>query len=144
MLEKLGMTVEHIDNPLIHDGMDPNAVYLQKVETALRTLHHLGEPMHSASPLVRLVRRIKRWHLTSLCRLAYRLTRPLLYRHIQPGIPTSLSTLRLSIAAYILYTRILCLIGFNNLCCIIRRLIIHAIRAPILECLLQQTIQHLM
>ncbi|MBQ2366461.1 MAG: glycosyltransferase family 2 protein [Bacteroidaceae bacterium] len=88
MLEKLGLTVEHIDNPLIHDGMDPNAVYLQKVETALRTLHHLGEPMHSASPLVRLVRRIKRWHITPLCRLAYRLTRPLLYRQLMSHNPS--------------------------------------------------------
>lgn len=101
MLESLNLKVEHIDNPLIHNGMDPNAVYLNKVETALRTLHHLGEPMHSASALVGLVRRIQRWHLTPLCRLAYRLTRPLLHGQLMSHNP-SMTCLKLYKLGYYL------------------------------------------
>lgn len=59
MLEHEGYSIAHIDNPLIHNGIDPSAVYLEKIETSLRVLHRLGDPLQSASALVRLERRLK-------------------------------------------------------------------------------------
>lgn len=73
MLEKSGYTVAHIDNPLIHNGIDKNAVYMDKVEASLRVLYQLGEPLHSASALVRLEHRLRRQHLLSALRGIYAL-----------------------------------------------------------------------
>lgn len=85
MLEKKGFRIAHIDNPLIHNGIDPSAIYLQKVEASLRTLKRLGEPMHSFSALVCTQRRLKRMHLLPLVRLAYRLFRlPLRWQLFSP------------------------------------------------------------
>jgi len=90
MLAPNGISIVHIENPLIHDGMDPSSVYLSKVETALRTLHRLGEPLHSASSLVRLVRKLNSWHLVPLVRGSFRLLRPLLRRQLFSHRPSML------------------------------------------------------
>jgi glycosyltransferase involved in cell wall biosynthesis len=37
-LERDGVSVLHIDNPLLHTGIDPSEVFLRKTETAMRTL----------------------------------------------------------------------------------------------------------
>ena len=40
-LEKLQIPVYHIDNPLYHDGLDENDVYLQKIESSIQNLSRL-------------------------------------------------------------------------------------------------------
>ena len=59
MLEHEGYSIAHIDNPLIHNGIDSSVTYLEKIETSLRVLHKLGDPLQSASALVRMERRLK-------------------------------------------------------------------------------------
>lgn len=82
MLGKNGYAVSHIENPLVHNGIDPSAVYLKKVETSLRVLNRLGEPLQSASPLVRMMRRIQKVGLLPLYRLFYRLFQKRLYANL--------------------------------------------------------------
>ena len=64
MLDKMGIPIAHTDNALFHNGIDSNASFLQKTETALRVLHRLGEPMQSAAGASRLTRRLDRFRLT--------------------------------------------------------------------------------
>ena len=42
VLESHGIQITHIENPLVHMGIDTNEEFLGKTETALRTLHKLG------------------------------------------------------------------------------------------------------
>lgn len=72
MLEHEGYSIAHIDNPLIHNGIDASEVYLDKIETSLRVLYRLGDPLQSASALVRLERRLKSMGLLCIVRFIYR------------------------------------------------------------------------
>ena len=77
-LQERGITILHTDNPLIHTGLEPNSVYLEKAETALHTLQGLGGRMHGHSHVENAANRLRRWHLTWIVRAIYWLTRPLL------------------------------------------------------------------
>lgn len=79
-LERRGIAIVHVDCPLIHMGLEPNAVFLEKTETALRTLRRLEGRMGERSTLGRYARRLQRWHVAGLYRATYRLLRPL-WRH---------------------------------------------------------------
>jgi glycosyltransferase involved in cell wall biosynthesis len=39
--EKLGLTVKHIDNPVYHEGIDNDEVFMEKQQEALENLHYL-------------------------------------------------------------------------------------------------------
>ncbi len=71
-LKKKGIPVKHIDNPLIHLGLDTNDVFLKKTETALHTLFALGEEMHNWVSVSRMANRIKCLHLDGLVRFLHR------------------------------------------------------------------------
>ena len=73
MLEKYGYQIAHIDNPLIHNGIDASAVYLSKIETSLNVLYKLGEPLHSASALVILKRKLAAAGLLTVVRRVFSL-----------------------------------------------------------------------
>ncbi|MBR1712014.1 MAG: glycosyltransferase family 2 protein [Alloprevotella sp.] len=78
MLEKNGFSVLHIDNPLVHNGIDTNKSFLGKTEAAMRTLSRLGEPIQSEAGASRLCKRLARLHLLGLLRTAFlRLRTPL-------------------------------------------------------------------
>lgn len=79
-LKKDGIGVRHIDNPLLHTGLDSNERFLQKTEIAMDTLYKIRDKIGNFSHLLLVYRQIERWHLTWLLRLAFRLTHPLL-RH---------------------------------------------------------------
>ena len=67
-LKRHGKRVSHIDNPLRHLGFDANAVFLRKTETALHTLKKIEGSLLPYTGLVKLVRRIRKVHLTPLVR----------------------------------------------------------------------------
>ncbi len=81
-LEKRGAKVLHIDNPLIHTGLEPNDVFLDKTERALRTLKRLEPLMASHSRLLQTVHKLRRCHIAWLVSAVYRLFRPLLRRNL--------------------------------------------------------------
>lgn len=76
------VSIAHIDNPLMHIGFESNAVYLRKVETALRTLCKLGEPMESNSGVGRFAQKLSSCHVLWIARLVYAATRSLLRRNL--------------------------------------------------------------
>jgi len=62
-LQKRGVSILHIDNPLLHAGLDTNQAFLRKTETALRTLKSLGAKMEDHSHLGHAYQRMKDLHL---------------------------------------------------------------------------------
>lgn len=81
-LERNGFSILHIDNPLVHEGLEPNDIYLRKTETALHTLHRLRTRMQGHSGVLAAVERLERWHLSGLVAQVYRLSRQLLRRNL--------------------------------------------------------------
>lgn len=90
MLRKRGFSIRHIDNPLVHTGIDSNADFLGKTETALRTLARLGEPMQSQAGAARLYTTLRRLHLAPAARAAFRGLCPLLRRNLLGRHPSLL------------------------------------------------------
>ena len=74
-LERRGAKVLHIDNPLIHNGLEPNDVFLDKTELALHTLKKLEPRMKHHSRLLHTVDKLRQWHLAWLASVAYKLFR---------------------------------------------------------------------
>lgn len=70
-----GIPILHIDNQLVHTGLDSNTVFLQKTETALHTLQRIAPIMPRDFGLLAAVHQLQRWHLTWAMRLCYRLFR---------------------------------------------------------------------
>lgn len=75
-LGKYGFSINHIDNPLQHNGINSNADFLANSETALRTLHMLGSPMTDRARVALAARRIG--VLRPFCLLLFKLCKPLL------------------------------------------------------------------
>lgn len=64
-LEKQHIEIMHIENRLMHCGLEDNAVFLEKTEQALATLAEIKEKIDS-TPLLATVDRLKSLHLTGL------------------------------------------------------------------------------
>ena len=77
-LKKRGCSIVHTDNFLIHTGIDDNAKFLEKTETALRTLKGLDGRMDGSSHVENMANRLNNWYLARLFRGLYKLFRPLL------------------------------------------------------------------
>ncbi len=68
-LEQRGIPVKHIDNPLVHLGLDANSVFLKKTETALQTLASLDEDMQKWASVSRLAHKLERCGLGGVLRV---------------------------------------------------------------------------
>lgn len=70
----------HIDNKLVHTGLEDAEVYLQKTETALRSLSQMSLEMRQHARVSALALRLQKFHLLTVFRVAFRLSKPLLRR----------------------------------------------------------------
>ena len=64
-LEKRNIEIHHIDNMLLHSGLENNAAFLEKTEQALATLTEIKEKVGNTT-LLKTVDRLKTLHLTGL------------------------------------------------------------------------------
>ena len=62
LLRQAGVPVFHLDNPVLHDGLEPAAIFLVKTHAAVRNLTQLyqAEGLGADSRLVQLALRLKR------------------------------------------------------------------------------------
>lgn len=81
-LEEARVEVLHIDNPLLNEGLDNNARFLQKTEESLRTLYECRGKLAGSSGVLRLYALLQRWHCTRLTACLFRALRPLLRRQL--------------------------------------------------------------
>lgn len=74
-LKECGIAIHHIDNKLIHLGIEPSTVYLAKIETALRSLAKLEPEQRRQIRLSAFAMKLERYCLLGLIRCIYRLTK---------------------------------------------------------------------
>lgn len=77
-LKERGIAIHHIDNKLIHLGIEPSTVYLAKIETALRSLAKLEPEQRRQIRLSAFAMKLERYCLLGLVRCVFRLTKKLL------------------------------------------------------------------
>ena len=77
-LKRRGIKVLHIDNKLTHLGLEDAEVYLQKTETALRSLASMDIDQQKHVRVSTLALSLERWHLIGLVRILYIIGKPLL------------------------------------------------------------------
>lgn len=94
-LQRLGIAVTHIDNALLHTGIDTNSQFIQKTHVALRTLAHLGNRVDGHSHVLGLYTRFQRYHIAWTLRLGYRLLSSALERHLTHSSNPSLQVFSL-------------------------------------------------
>lgn len=70
-LEKRGINILHIDNPLLHSGLDTNEGFVNKTETALRTLKGLNGKMNGRSHLENAYNKVSSLHLAWLIKVLF-------------------------------------------------------------------------
>ncbi|MBO5677700.1 MAG: glycosyltransferase family 2 protein [Bacteroidaceae bacterium] len=70
-LEAAGVPVSHIDNPLLHTGIDTSEVFLGKAETAVRTLSRLPQELRNKTGLEAHASRLRRLRLDGLFTTAF-------------------------------------------------------------------------
>lgn len=85
--EKRCIPIVHIDNPLLHLGINSNESFLDNSEAALRTLKHLGPPMTTRARVAQAAARLqrtplRRWCVATPLLLLYKAARPLLRRQL--------------------------------------------------------------
>ena len=80
-LKRRNISILHIENPLIHTGLDTNEVFLRKSETALQSLKRLGAKMEGHSYVGKTYQRFRKYHATWMLRGFYRLFGKLM-RHL--------------------------------------------------------------
>jgi glycosyltransferase involved in cell wall biosynthesis len=64
-LEKRGAGIIHIENRLLHNGLEENATFLKKTEQALNTLSEIQDKV-GCTPLLDTVKKIEKLHLKQL------------------------------------------------------------------------------
>lgn len=87
-LKRNGFTIKHIDNPLLHMGIDTNESFLKKTETAIKTLIKLDKKMQGDTRLGNTASCIQSLHLTILSTLLFKLFKPIFRRNLLSTHPS--------------------------------------------------------
>ena len=82
------VNILHIDNYLIHMGLDSNSVFLQKTEVSLHTLNQLKGKLDGWSTIVNTAQMIERLRLRPVVTLVFRWIRPFLKRNLLSRHPS--------------------------------------------------------
>lgn len=85
-----GFSILHIENPLLHTGINSNKSFLGNSETALRTLAKLGEPMTLHAHVAVAHRRLQTYGWAGIFALFFSLFAPLLKKNLLSRHPSLL------------------------------------------------------
>lgn len=89
-LKKRGIPILHIDNKLTHLGLEDADEYLQKTETALRSLAMMPLEQKQNVRVSALAERLNRYCLLSVVRCLFKATKPLLRANLLGKHPSQL------------------------------------------------------
>ena len=87
-LQRRGVSIAHIDNPLVHLGIDTNRSFLNKTETALRTLSTMSEYMQREVGPSKWFFRLQRLHLSCIVAGVFMWLRPLMRHNLLSSRPS--------------------------------------------------------
>lgn len=99
-LKRRGIKVLHIDNKLTHRGLEDAEVYLQKTETALRSLASMDIEQQKHVRVSTLALSLERWHLLGLVRILYIIGKPLLRTNLLGKHPSQVLFAFYKLGAY--------------------------------------------
>ena len=88
-LKRRGIPIGHIDNKLLHSGLESNAVFLAKSEQALATLLTIEDRMES-TPLLATLRKMRALHLENIFMIYWNLRKKSLIRNLLGRKPSLL------------------------------------------------------
>lgn len=88
-LKRRGIPIGHIDNKLLHSGLESNAVFLAKSEQALATLLTIEDRMES-TPLLATLRKMRALHLESIFMIYWNLRKESLRKNLLGRKPSLL------------------------------------------------------
>ncbi|MGP1590413.1 MAG: glycosyltransferase family 2 protein [Prevotella sp.] len=94
-LEQNGITIKHIENPILICEFEDNKAYLNKIKTALTTLYYIQDKVKNHSQLVVAMNLIKRLHLVNLVSWAFLLIQSKLEKQLIYSKNPSLLLLKL-------------------------------------------------
>ena len=86
-LEKRKVLPIHIDNKLLHNGLEDSATYLSKIEQSIRTLVSIQDRI-GTTPLLEAAARLKRWHLKGVFTIFWKVTRRRLVKNLLGSNPS--------------------------------------------------------
>jgi glycosyltransferase involved in cell wall biosynthesis len=89
-LSRARVPVHHLDNPVLHDGLEPAAIFLAKSQQAVRNLAQVlrTDGLGTTTRLVQAAERLKRAGLTSAARVTLGAAEPLLRRNLLGPSPS--------------------------------------------------------
>lgn len=86
-LQNSGITIQHINNPVLLDDYENNTLFLEKTEEALRTLYTFRQQLSGYSTLLRHVKRLERLKMLPLVNFSYKMTAKGIKRQLQGNNP---------------------------------------------------------
>ena len=89
-LKKRGIPIHHIDNKLIHVGLEDSEEYLAKTETALRSLAHMPLDQQENVRVSTLALRLKRLHLLVVVGFMFKISKRFLRSNLLGKHPKQL------------------------------------------------------
>lgn len=89
-IEKRGLKILHIDNPIVHIGLERNEIYLRKVEVSLHTLKRMESKLGHFSRVIAFAEQVRRLRLSGLLAFVHRLTSPLVRMNLLSHHPNLL------------------------------------------------------
>lgn len=90
-LKEQQISVLHIDNEVIHLGLETNRVFIKKSEAAVTTLFHLNKNeqlQHSQISLLHAYKQLQRWYLRGIVATGFRVIKPFLLRNLKSAKPS--------------------------------------------------------
>lgn len=87
-LKRRNIGILHVENPLTHTGLDTNQVFIQKSETALRTLNGLKGKMEGQSHVGRAYDKLRKLHLAPVAKWGFRLFRRTMLCNLMSSRPS--------------------------------------------------------
>jgi glycosyltransferase involved in cell wall biosynthesis len=89
-LSRAGVPVRHLDNPVLHDGLEPAVVFLAKSQQAVRNLAQVlrTDGLGRATRLVQAAERLRRAGLAGTAQAALAAAEPLLQRNLLGNKPS--------------------------------------------------------
>lgn len=81
-LSELSIPITHIDNPLLHTGINSNESFLKNSEAALRMLHTIGSPMIEKARVSQTYMQLQKYHLVGCLRFVYHLFHSFLRKNL--------------------------------------------------------------
>lgn len=90
LLRQAGIAVCHLDNPVLHDGLEPATQFLHKSHEAVRNLALLyrAEGLGSDTKLLKAALQLRRWGLAEAVRAAFRLRQAQVRRNLLSKRPS--------------------------------------------------------